>query len=49
MKPAVIMQAAYRKIFDAMHKRGWNVVRPRIKTPKSALLLTALRIWLIGR
>ena len=49
MKPAVIMQAAYRKIFDAMQKRGWNVVRPRIKTPKSALLLTALRIWLIGR
>lgn len=49
MKPAVIMKAAYRKIFDAMQKRGWSVVRPRIKTPKSTLLLTALRIWLIGR
>lgn len=49
MKPAVIMKAVYRKIFDLLEKRGWDVVSPRLKLPKKTLLLTALRVWAFGK
>ena len=49
MKPAVIMKCVYKKIFDLMEKRGWDVLSPRAKPSKAYMILTALRIWLFGK
>lgn len=49
MKPAVIMMRVYRKIFDMMQKRGWEVTEPRPKPSKAWIILTALRLQLFGK
>lgn len=49
MKPAVIMKCVYKKIFDLMEKRGWEVLSPRAKPSKAYMISTALRIWLFGK
>ncbi len=49
MKPAVIMMNVYRKIFDMMQKRGWEVIEPRPKPSKTWMAATALRVCLFGK
>lgn len=49
MVPAVIMMKVYRKIFDMMQKRGWEIVEPRPKPSKRWMVLTALRVWAFGK
>lgn len=49
MKPAVIMMKVYRKIFDIMQKRGWEIIKPRPKPSKTWMAGTALRVCLFGK
>ena len=49
MKPAVIMKDVYKKVFDMMEKRGWDVLFPRPKPSKAFVVLTALRVTLFGK
>lgn len=49
MKPAVIMKDVYKKIFDMMEKRGWDVLFPRPKPSKAFVVWTALRVTLFGK
>lgn len=49
MKPAVIMMCVYKKIFDMMDKRGWDIIDPRPKPSKLWIILTALRIQIFGK
>lgn len=49
MKPAVIMKCVYKKIFDMMEKRGWEILTPKPKPSKFYMLITALRICLFGK
>ena len=49
MKPAVIMKDVYKKIFDMMEKRGWDVLFPRPKPSKAFVAWTALRVTLFGK
>lgn len=49
MKPAIIMKCVYKKIFDMMEKRGWDVLSPRPKPSKACMILTALRVCLFGK
>lgn len=49
MKPAVIMKDVYKKIFDMMEKRGWDVLFPRPKPSKAFVIWTALRVTLFGK
>ncbi len=49
MKPAVIMKCVYKKIFDLMEKRGWEVLSPRAKPSKAYMIFTALRVCLFGK
>lgn len=49
MKPAVIMKNVYKKIFDLMEKRGWDVLSPRAKPSKAYMIFTALRVCAFGK
>ncbi|MBR1778018.1 MAG: presqualene diphosphate synthase HpnD [Alphaproteobacteria bacterium] len=49
MKPAVIMKCVYKKIFDIMKQRGWDVLSPRAKPSKAFKIFTALRVQLLGK
>ena len=49
MKPAVIMKDVYKKIFDMMEKRGWDILFPRPKPSKAFVIWTALRVTLFGK
>lgn len=49
MKPAVIMKDVYKKVFDMMEKRGWDILFPRPKPSKAFVIWTALRVTLFGK
>ena len=49
MKPAVIMKCVYKKIYDIMERRGWDVLTPRAKPSKAFKIFTALRVLIFGK
>ena len=49
MKPAVIMKCVYKKVYDIMEKRGWEVLSPRAKPSKAFKIFTALRVLFFGK
>lgn len=49
MKPAVIMKCVYKKVYDIMEKRGWEILSPRANPSKAFKIFTALRILMFGK
>lgn len=43
-----LMEASYSRILRALIKHGWHPPRTRISTNKPLLVLTALKLWLLG-
>lgn len=43
-----LMEASYSRILRSLLKQGWNPPRRRISTNKPLLVLTALKLWLLG-
>lgn len=43
-----LMEASYSRILRSLIKHGWHPPRTRISTNKPLLVLTALKLWLLG-
>jgi phytoene synthase len=43
-----LMEASYSRILRALIEHGWHPPRTRISTNKPLLVLTALKLWLLG-
>jgi phytoene synthase len=43
-----LMEASYARILRTMLRQGWQAPRQRVSTSKPLLILTALKLWLLG-